>query len=386
MAANVADLLSSLQQSLNSAQEATPKLVGIEPPQNGISLLETKNELLLSYLQNLVFLILLKLRELRPDDKSQEDGTSGLRRQVVEKLAELRLYLEQGVRPLEDKLHYMIDNVLRAANDADRVSAPMHSEATVSGHKKGEVAGDWESLSGESSADDSNGDAVSRQAVAAAEKQHRPLLAALAASESSKVGKSKKSENAKTGAYKPPRITPISMPTTERRERIDRRPKKSATLDEFINNELSSAPVAEPSIGTTIVARGRRSKTTAERTADAERADYEEQNFVRLPNESKKERKRKAKLEGRSGRMEFGGEEFTNLGLGADRISRLTRGQRTGGTRGLLERSRKRGIDTVDGPRGSGNSEGVQMGEKFHKRVRLQEGGRDRGKKRSLKL
>ena len=102
------ELLGSLSQSLNLALETTPKLAGIEPPKNGLSLLDVKNELLLSYLQDLVFLILVKLRQSRHGaQKTRTDsdkGISDMGDAVVNRLVQLRLYLEKGVRPLEDKL------------------------------------------------------------------------------------------------------------------------------------------------------------------------------------------------------------------------------------------------------------------------------------------
>jgi U3 small nucleolar ribonucleoprotein protein LCP5 len=153
-------------------------------------------------------------------------------------------------------------------------------------------------------------------------------------------------------------------------------------MEEFVASELSSAPIAEPSIGTTIVQGGRRMKTTQERKDEAERTEYEEANFTRLPKESKKERAKKAKQLGKSGRMQFGGEEWHNLGEGIDRIDRLTKRKEGGagsGVRAMLEKSRKRGPETEDGPRGSGH----QMGERFHKKARLLEIGRgSRGKGR----
>jgi U3 small nucleolar ribonucleoprotein protein LCP5 len=116
-------------------------------------------------------------------------------------------------------------------------------------------------------------------------------------------------------------------------------------------------------------------QTEFERRAEAERTGYEERNFVRLPKESKKERANMAKMAGRSGRMEFGGEEFRDLGQSADSISRLTkqRGAATG-TRALLERSRKRKLDDA----GDGH---VRMGDKFGKKLkRLENGGKRRKK------
>ncbi|PQE20059.1 sas10 utp3 c1d family protein [Rutstroemia sp. NJR-2017a BBW] len=141
------------------------------------------------------------------------------------------------------------------------------------------------------------------------------------------------------------------MPTTERREKQEKRPNKSATLDEFINTELSTAPLAEPSIGSTIIAGGRRSKSEKERKEDAERKEYEERNYVRLPKESKKDRAKKNKAGGRQD-AGYGGEEWRGLGEGIDRIDRLTKRKSGGsGMKDVLEKSRKRAVE--DSPRGS---------------------------------
>jgi U3 small nucleolar ribonucleoprotein protein LCP5 len=155
---------------------------------------------------------------------------------------------------------------------------------------------------------------------------------------------------------------------------------KSATLDEFVADEMSTVPIAEPSIGTTIMNFGRKVKTTSERRKEDERRDFEEKNFVRLPKESKKDRANKAKQEGRSSRMNYGGEEWRGLTEGVDRIGRLTQAKKSGGgTKALLEKSRKRGIDSTDGPRGNG----ANMGERYEKRLKVIEGGRGtRGKGR----
>ena len=111
-------LLATLTTSIQSATEALPQ-DDILPPKEGISLLDVKNELLLSYLQNLVFLILLKLRA------RSSGGSDNLHPQdeVVQKLIELRIYLEKGVRPLENRLKYNIDKIIRSADDAARRSA-----------------------------------------------------------------------------------------------------------------------------------------------------------------------------------------------------------------------------------------------------------------------
>jgi U3 small nucleolar ribonucleoprotein protein LCP5 len=159
---------------------------------------------------------------------------------------------------------------------------------------------------------------------------------------------------------------------------------KSATLDEFVADEFSSAPAAEPSIGTTIMQGGRRIKSAAERAKEDEVREFEEKNFTRLPNVSKKDKAKNAKAAGRSKGMNFGGEEWRDISEGADRIHRLTKTKSGGtGTRALLEKSRKRVFDATDGPRGSGASGGVEMGDRYQKKLKVQEGGRrDRGNKR----
>ncbi|KAK3398397.1 Sas10/Utp3/C1D family-domain-containing protein [Sordaria brevicollis] len=382
-------LLDTLTKSLTSTLELAPKLSTIDPPKDGISLLDVKNELLLSYLQNLVFLILLKLRQARTgngkkkDEESENDQTD-LDDLVVKKLVELRLYLEKGVRPLEDKLRYQIDKVLRAADDAERSAKQAEAAA------KAEAEAEKDASESEDE-DAESGDEAAPSGQKLSDLQFRPNISSFVrgsgapgSEEKPKIGVGKSTDA--SGVYRPPRIAPTVMPTTttERRESArDKKPLKSATLDEFIADEMSTAPVAEPSIGTTIVNFGRRTKTAAERKVEEERRTYEEANFVRLPTGSKKEKAKQRALEGRSSKMQFGGEDWRDLGVGVDRINRLTSGGRERkGTKALLEKSRKRGFDTTDGPKSSGEG-GVAMGERYQKRLKVLEGGRrDRGKKR----
>ncbi|KAI1496949.1 hypothetical protein F5X99DRAFT_45673 [Biscogniauxia marginata] len=377
-------LLDTLTQSLTSAVESTPKIAGIKPTDNGVSLLDVKNELLLSYLQNLVFLILLKIRNAKASARSDSDSnagddTSDLSGAVVKKLVELRLYLDKGVRPLEEKLRFQLDKILRAAEDADR------SEQAATDAR--EAASDSESGSDEESDDEEEerggGNGPARNLSA---KQYAPTFNTFT-QPSAPVGMAAAAQD-KTGVYRPPKITPTAMPTTERRggpggER--RRPMKSATMDEFVSHELSTAPLAQPSVGTTIVSGGRKTKTATERAEEDRRREYEESNFLRLPKESKKDRAKRNRVEGRSGKMNFGGEDWRDLGEGVDRIEKLTRRKEGGGggAKALLEKSRKRGRETTDSGRGSGLSSGTrEIGERFNKKLKVMEGGRrDRGKR-----
>ncbi|KAA6410193.1 MAG: U3 small nucleolar ribonucleo LCP5 [Lasallia pustulata] len=343
-------LLSTLTESLNSANNAVPDTAAVARPTDGISLLDTKNELLLSYLQNLVFLIIIKLRSgIFSNTDVQSAGNGKEQDEVVKKLVELRVYLERGVRPLENRLKYQIDKVLRTADDASRSAAQKTNAVPKTTKPQNASRGHDGSASG--SDDDSDIEDTEEAAPNVADIDdlaYRPNPAALA-----RPSRGVDPQSAASGGiYRPPRITPTALPTIQgHEERAARKPNKSATLDEFISTELSTAPLAEPSIGSTIVSGGRRSKSQKEREKDTERRVYEESNFVRLPKESRKGRAKSAGGRPRDGG--YGGEEWRGLGEGLERIERLTKGKKGVG---VLERSRKRAVE--DGPRGRGGGGG----------------------------
>ncbi|KUJ16993.1 uncharacterized protein LY89DRAFT_684980 [Mollisia scopiformis] len=357
-------LLDNLQQALVSASESTERIRTPIPPKDGISLLDVKNELFLSYLQNLVFLIILKLRHHKGDIEEQDEGLDD---SVVKKLVELQVHLEKGVRPLESKLKYQIDKVLRAADDAKRIEDATLVQKNGTRRPGVEDGSSEEDEDGDSDAESLEGSSL--KATEIDDLQYRPNPSSFVRP----AGTTETEANGRSGngVYKPPRIQATAMPTTGPREKEARRPNKSATLDEFVNTELSSAPLAEPSIGSTIVSGGRRSKSEKEKKEEQERREYEERNYVRLPKETKKER---AKNGGRKD-AGYGGEEWRGLGEGIDRIERLTK--RKDAPRSAVEKSRKRPTD--DGPRGSG---GAEFGQGMQKRLKTLDGGRrDRGRK-----
>jgi len=351
MDTSLPSLLSALQTSLVSVN--LPEEAHVLPPQNGISLLDVKNELFLSYLQNLVFLILIKLRHAssRANSDNESDGTTHLNEDVTKKLAELRLYIEKGVKPREGRLKYQIDKVVRAAEESARTenNTGIANGKTKTHKRRQEAEGSADG------SDDDDEDHVSE----VDELSYRPNPAALLRP-SATTTKQDANDEPGDGIYRPPRITATAMPTTRgKEEKGERRPTKSATLDEFIATELSTAPMAEPSIGSTIVSGGRRMKTQRERDEDANRTRFEEEHLMRLPKESKKDRGKQGQRDRNGG---FGGEEWRTLGAGLDRIESLVK--RKKGTGGQLEKSRKRKIEVGDGPRDSG------VGSDFAKRKR----------------
>ncbi|KAL3464564.1 Sas10/Utp3/C1D family-domain-containing protein [Aspergillus heterothallicus] len=348
--------------SLPSTKRDTASEVSILPPQDGISLLDTKCDLLLSYLQNLVFLTLLQLREL-PSKNASSEGNDGselsqsLRTQVTDKLIELRTYLDRGVRPLEGRLKYQVDKVIKAAEAVERAEKGAQPAKAPTSKDEGESGSEEGSASDNGSSEEEDG---SEEDEDIDEMAYRPNVSAFS-KKSAYEAKADKTDRKATsdGIYRPPKIMPTAMPTTERKEQRERPTRRSNVIDEFVSAEMSSTPMAEPSIGSTIVSGGRHTKTRKEREHEAERTRYEETHFIRLAKESKKEQAKKAASRRREGT--FGGEEWKGLTEGADRITRLT--QRAKGSGNALERSRKRKL-TEDGQRG----DGVGVGQIFEKR------------------
>ncbi len=122
--------------------------------------------------------------------------------------------------------------------------------------------------------------------------------------------------------YRPPRITPTALPTTDSSARKkEPKPRNSHTLNAFIREELDDAPIAEPSIGAGSGLRGR------EKEREEVRRGYEEMRLVRLPEE-----KGRKKRERDRGAGEGFGEDLAD-GLGGYEFERL-RGKRRKGAHG----------------------------------------------------
>lgn len=337
-----------------------------------MSLLDAKNEILLSYLHNLVFLIILQLRGA-PSSKSklrdQDDANGSLCEDVVKKLVELRVYMDRGVKPMEGRLKYQVDKVVKAAEDAERIERDTQVASRDKAQKKMKTAGSDHSDKSASEEDDSGSEDGSEDEGDEEdidELAYRPNVSSFSKGIEPPAQSDKEKARAKAtsdGIYRPPKIMPTAPPTEERRERAERRPAKSNVIDEFVTAEMSSAPIAEPSIGSTIREGGRHMKSKKERESEAEKAAYEEANFTRLQ-ESKKDM---AKSKRGAAARTFGGEEWQMLGEGADRISQLTRQAK--GSNSALERSRKR-KPAEDGSR----SDAAGVGSTFEKRRKKIEG------------
>ncbi|CCG82118.1 putative U3 small nucleolar ribonucleoprotein protein Lcp5 [Taphrina deformans PYCC 5710] len=282
--------LGDIKASFVGAKNSLPKSDILSGTKDGISLLSLKSHLLLSYLQHVAFYIILKLRGEKIDE--------GEFKKVVDQLIDLRVYLDKGVKPIETKLRYQIDKVIRAAERVTR-------------------EGQLKDL-----------DENARDALA-----YKPKPQALV------VDKAEEAMD-NDGIYRPPRIAS----TLPARELMARRRAPNNTLREFVDSELSAAPVAEPSIGSNIITQGRQGNSTIQSSRDrahqSERDRYEEENYIRLPTTGKQKT-------GRRNDDIYGGEDFRVLD---QELYDFGKGPRES----LVDRSRKRAQeereDGGDGP------------------------------------
>jgi U3 small nucleolar ribonucleoprotein protein LCP5 len=363
--AELASILVDFRVASEAATKGLPELDSVLRPENGISLLDAKNEIFLSYLQALALRNLNVIRSLK--EGADSEAAQNLSNEITKKLVEHRVYLERGIRPLEQKLKFQVDRVVKAADEAQRIAAqPAKLSRETNGKKKSGQngkAGDEESEDDsedddddEDSEDDDEDEQVDKTAF-------RPNLSLMASKDERQTAR-ERPQAQEDGVYRPPRVSATVMPTTDRRERAERKPIRSKTLDEFVSSEYSLAPTAQPSIGSNIAAGGRTNKNARQLKDEQERRDYEEINLIRLPKQSKKELARKGY--GRDKDGGFGGEEWRDLSTSLDRIGDLTR-RKSKDT--VLDKSRKRRA-VEDGPRGDG------IGSQFDvKRKRMQRRG-----------
>lgn len=346
----LSEVLESFQTAAQAATQGLPTSDSLLPPENGITLFDTKNEIFLSYLQALALRNLNVIRSIQTG--ADVEGAQKLSDDITKKLVEHRVYLERGVRPLEQKIKYQVERVVKAADDDERAVAQKAKQIVTA---KGKAAAESEDEDEEESDSDAE--------LGADMTGFQPRAATMGAKRDDRDS-SRREKSQDDGVYRPPRISATAMPTADRKDRAERRPGRSRTLDEYVSTELSTAPLAQPSIGSNLAAGGRQTKNVKQMREEAERRDYEETNLVRLPGMSKKERAKKGLGKPKDGG--FGGEEWRGLGDNVDRIGNLTRRK---GKDNAVDKSRKRRA-VEDGPRGDG------IGSQFDlKRRRMQKKG-----------
>ena len=282
-------LLDTISSAMRSSASTLP--ASIPATQNGLSLLDLKNALLLSYIQNIALLTLAKL------DNTTFTLQTPEAQGIIWDLIEDRVHLEKGVFPLEAKMSYQIRKLLREAQP--NTQTPKDENLRF-------------------------------------KPDPSALISAAPAPEQ---------------AYKPPKISSTTLPTT----RSEVGPRRNKVLEEFISSSsLSTAPTELPSIGNNVAGIGARNMYKTSRNDDIQR--YEEDNFIRLPANIGKEKKKGLK---RRGGMEgFGGEDWSGL----DRIGKG--GWDFAKGKSKIEKSRKREFDE------SGAGE-IITGRAFEKRKKI---------------
>ena len=289
---NLPDFINKLLQKLNQK----------EP--EGISLLSLKNDALASYINNLSLVVLSQLDRLEGGnsthglDHNNNSGDVDYRTEVSKQRDEAiartivqRVTLEKGVKPLERKINYQMENLVKAYNkteaqqkEQERKDEKEGEEGSSSSISSGGDRNASNKLVASSSDDDDNEEDDDEDD----ELAYRPDATALAKL-APKATKSKSSTSASTLSsstekYKPPKISAVAPPSSikEPTAKPDKT-KRLQSMEEYLQ-EQSDLPIAEANIGSTIVGHGRGGvKTQHDRRKEKEIQAYEESNFTRLP-------------------------------------------------------------------------------------------------------
>ncbi|RCK57918.1 U3 small nucleolar ribonucleoprotein LCP5 [Candida viswanathii] len=301
---SVDDLLTHIQESSTTHPELVTNLLKKSTTSTsqgskleGVSLLSLKNESLVAYINNLIMIVMSQIERLDDDD----EGTEDRRLEAVKRSIVQRVTLEKGVKPLEKKINYQLDKMVRAYGrmEQDELKAEQKLNEEEEGDEESDEKEDEEDEESEDEEDDN--------------LQYRPDASTLAklAPSSSKSRKSTTSES--NEKYKPPKISAMAPPTAISQKDIDAKSntgknRKVQSMEEYLQ-EQSDMPTVDASIGSTIVAHGRGGvKTSHDRRKEKEIQYYEENNFVRLPtSQTKKSYKEKQ----RDMRNQFAGEDWS---------------------------------------------------------------------------
>ncbi|GAA6007906.1 hypothetical protein JCM11491_006532 [Sporobolomyces phaffii] len=303
---------------------------------SGISLLSLKNHLLLSYLHHLVALFSLKLSST---SLTSTEGT-----QVVSALVKLRVVLEK-VAPLEQKLKYQVEKLVRKADQAaegadeqDVLNDPLAFRPNPSN-----LVLDRTASEDEDDGDDRDGD--------------------------------------RSGVYRPPRLA--AMPYVEaplKGKKSKKRDTPSHLVHDMSAGLSSSTPYGETTTGLSVSHDPSLQSGTARHLKRVE--DYEMDHFTRMRMSKKDAKRRRAEEEevafgglgaGKGGKRRLGGfgAEFDDL-LGADRGGDRKRSEAYDQMRGMKKQKTARKEVDQDGVGTSGvrsSAAGKRPKNKFDKAV-----------------
>ena len=260
-----------------------------QPIPEGVSLLDLKNNAILSYLNNIALIILARVESLKTNNTKELDEQ---KLKAVKGSITQRVVLERGIKNLEKKLSYQLEKMIRNYNKMEKDS----SEQAV--NKKLQ---DQENQDNEDESDNDDEDDSEEESDSEDELNYKPDASALVKSlQKDKKAKDSSKNGEKVEKYKPPKIA-ATLPPQEFKDSVKRTKNgsnKMQSMEEYLM-ESGDAPMVENSIGSTILNHGRGGvKTTKDREREAEIQRYEESNFTRLPTSmSKKDKRQKRKQE-----------------------------------------------------------------------------------------
>lgn len=234
-----------------------------------MSLLSVKNNSMASYLNNVIMIVLAQL------DRLKKENSDEYKHKSVDSTIEQRITLEKGVFPLEKKLNYQMDKMIRQYREQEKSFLEQEKPSSSSLPQSNSEG------SGTSGSDDSESESDD-------ELSYKPNVSSLKSS-------SEASTSTSTSTYKPPKIS-AKAPPTESETKTKSNTKKLQSMEEYLR-EASDVPQEERSIGSNIISHGRGGVTTnKDREKQAEIQAYEEDNFTRLPHtmtEKSNQQKRK---------------------------------------------------------------------------------------------
>lgn len=304
---------------------------------DGLSLLTVKVDALLAYMHHMALLC-----AHRASGKSLGDATGEA---YVRGLVSLRLMLEK-MRPMETRIKYQIEKLMRAASTAEQAPAAAEGEEEI--------------------------DPLA----------FRPNPAALAAAKPQAA----EDEEEESGAYRPPKVAPVLFDPDARPSRKDRKSERQPSRNAALLADLSAGMSANPYETTTAgVGSGGALGTAGSSRARALKRmeEFEEDNYKRL-SMSKKDAKRRRRDEqdvalgglGLSAKGDrIGGgveEEFGDLLRGSEREAR-----RGSGAYDVLQQRSKRPSTLARAQSKGGARDGDVVGgsassHKFKKAMRSQ--------------
>ncbi|KAJ2245196.1 hypothetical protein GGI13_005927, partial [Coemansia sp. RSA 455] len=285
---------------------------------NGISFLEVKHHTMLSYITNLTYLSLLKLHG------RQIEG-----HEVVSHLIEDRTVLEK-MKPLEQRLKYQIDKLMRGAvisSDA----APRPMAATTDDPEAKSVVDDSAKLAAAMLSDDT-------LANPSAFKPNPGSLAADVREEDEMA--------IEEGLYRAPKQMPVHYEeegnTVAKRERAEQRMMDRAARSRLVRDlmtEYDDRPEMSSASGnpSTVIKDSRMERLAEDRTR------YEEDNFTRLTMGRKEKRGLRTKLAGLD-------DEFAHLNDFAGIASLQKTSESSGSKAAILDRLKQMKLKDNESP------------------------------------